>query len=1059
MKRIYRVSYIFFMCVIAPLATFGQERIFNYLHFTIQDGLPSNVVRDAVVDKSGLLWIATNKGLCYYDGAHFFAVDLNEGESNFTNDLSRISIDQDNKIWMATYNQGLLCYDRTKAMKDAVTQYGAKVAGGELEKHELYAVHYSGSKVYFGGQETDLQVLDTKSKQINIVKLGNTIGQETIFSIREDRKGIIWVGTRYSGVYAYDPLSKKISHYDLKKDGENSATGFCFIDDATYVAYYDQDLIRIDHSLQQIVSRDIFGTLANHTPYANFVTDIAYIPTQHKILAAHVKDGLYSYDVRNKRIVHISPRDILPNELVDMRINTIIPVANGYYLCSNRGLFYYADKLNAIKELLVEVDDPILELFKVGESVWYRTAKHIGMLSADFGSRISTYSLEGLHISQIRAFGQKIYLSTFDKGVYLFDSTEPGIKPLEIVGPTFGFEKADCNSVLIDTLSGVPVLWIGSWNSGLYRYTFDTKEIVLYNRKNGLVDHKVITVSKDGSGAIWLGMDGFGAVQIKDKKRMEFINHTYQKTENSISSNTVFSFLLDSSKNFWYSTSDQGVGLIIDRLGKVSFEKKRDKNRFPWTYATSLEEDGKNRIWMKTSDGVMIFNPKDGAFFQLNPGDGLFPPNRFVTSNYYFDKETVIWMTNKGLVKGLLTLVEEDDLREVKPIVSAFKVMNHDQSYRLFADDIMLAPNENTFSFHFSSPQVPKTTRLRYSYKLEGVDKEWIASDDYQQAIYTNVPGGQYTFHLRVGDQEGNWSKHAVVIPLSVKLNWFQSLWFKVTVIGSIFLVVILFFVYRIGQQKKINRLQKKFTVTLQQELQRNERKIKEQAEVLEFEKQEKLETEFREKLYESELKAIRSQMNPHFIFNVLNSIEAYVVENDAESASKLIHKFASLSRIVLENSQFSIVSITSELQLVKLYLELEQDRFDHMFTYQIKIDSGLKMNSKKIPSMLIQPIVENAVHHGIRHRLDEQGKILIRVSEVEQKIIIEILDNGIGFESGDTSHSSYKATSFGLKGVENRLRMINSKLSTEIAGITVDKAPEEADYTVKVVIVLPSVD
>src|SRR5690606_345162 len=129
-----------------------------------------------------------------------------------------------------------------------------------------------------------------------------------------------------------------------------------------------------------------------------------------------------------------------------------------------------------------------------------------------------------------------------------------------------------------------------------------------------------------------------------------------------------------------------------------------------------------------------------------------------------------------------------------------------------------------------------------------------------------------------------------------------------------------------------------------------------EQAEILELEKQQKLESEFKQKLYESELKAIRSQMNPHFIFNILNSIEAYVVENDARSASKLIHKFAALSRIVLENSQFAMVSIASELQLVKLYLELEQERFAHNFDYEVVIQRGLAVVSKKIPSMLIQP-------------------------------------------------------------------------------------------------------
>lgn len=1040
--------------------TRAQEKIYNYLHFTTQNGLPSNKVRDAAPDEQGLVWFTTNKGLCYYDGHTFFTVRLDKEDAVVSNDLGQLSLGTDNKIWITTFNQGLLCYDRSKTPKEAITQYAAKVDNGTLEKQELYAVHSAKGQVYFGGQETDLQVLDIATNKIRLIKLGTEKTYSTIYTIKEDQNGVLWIGTRYNGLYSYDPATGKINTYNLKNNGENGATGLCIVGNKVYASYYDHDLIAIDRHKLQMQQTKMLDIGTNTNPYDNVITDVAFFAAEKRILAAHNSEGIYSYDLVRQRGENVPWNQILPKDQTPSKINRIVPTPNGYFICSNNGLFYYSLGLNRVNTFIPTAGQaPIERIFKVGTAPWYLTQQELGELSSDLKKRVSAFPLKDLKISQVSVIDGVIYLSTFDRGVYIFNPKTKRLSALNIAGPTFGFENADCNRVIADTVSGDPVLWIGSWNSGLYQYNIPMQTIKLYNERNGLINKKVITVAKDARGALWLGMDGFGAVKVEDKSNMAFINFRYEKEAVGISSNTVFSFLLDKKRNFWYSSGQQGIGIIRHGDGDTSFGHTKDENRFPWMYVHRLQEDQKGRIWMKAAEGVMVFDPDKQLFSQLHPGEGIAPPKWLTLKDFYIDADLLVWTTDQGLVKGGIHAVDQKYGTHIRPVISAFKIMNQDNSYRLLKDKLFLSPRENTFTFHFAVPTQANVANLKYSYKLEGVDADWVDADEHQQAVYSNIPGGEYVFSLRVGDQNGYWSTHTLSLPLQVKLQWFQHFWFKVAAIGSFFLLVILFLMYRIRQQKKINLLQQKFTLTLQEELERNARKIREQAEILEIEKQEKLESEFRQQLYESELKAIRSQMNPHFIFNILNSIEAYVVEQDANSASKLIHKFAALSRIVLENSQFAVVHIASELQLVELYLDLEQERFSQLFSYRIEIDNALKKSNKKIPSMLIQPIVENAVHHGVRHLLDRPGKILIRVEERDQKIRIEILDNGVGFAiSSKSGASHFKTSSFGLKGVEERLRMINSRMAVPQAALLIDKSPSEEGYTVKVIIILPSI-
>ncbi|MBK0381742.1 tetratricopeptide repeat protein [Pedobacter sp. SD-b] len=180
-------------------------------------------------------------------------------------------------------------------------------------------------------------------------------------------------------------------------------------------------------------------------------------------------------------------------------------------------------------------------------------------------------------------------------------------------------------------------------------------------------------------------------------------------------------------------------------------------------------------------------------------------------------------------------------------------------------------------------------------------------------------------------------------------------------------------------------------------------------------------------KLTEIELKAIRSQMNPHFIFNVLNSIESYVIENDSKTASRLIQKFASLSRLILENSTQSLVSAEKEFKALQLYTELEAIRFNHHFSYNFELKNRSPLKEIMMPPMLIQPLIENSIHHGLKNQKDKKNHILIKIEEIDKELTFTVKDNGIGLKEAAKLKSNhlFKEQSFGLKGIKERLKIM----------------------------------
>ncbi len=277
-------------------------------------------------------------------------------------------------------------------------------------------------------------------------------------------------------------------------------------------------------------------------------------------------------------------------------------------------------------------------------------------------------------------------------------------------------------------------------------------------------------------------------------------------------------------------------------------------------------------------------------------------------------------------------------------------------------------------------------------------------------------------------------------------------------VIENFFFLLALAYRNRLVEVEK-NQMQVRYTNELKVELARRTQEIEAQNKLLEAQRIQQIETEFEQKLADSEMTALRAQMNPHFIFNCLNSIKLYTLQNDTDRASDYLSKFARLIRLVLENSRAERVTLHNELEALRLYSDLEAMRFKHKVTIYIRIDPDIDPHFVTIPPLLLQPYVENAIWHGLMHK-PEGGTVTVDVSQpTDHQLHIEIADDGIGREQAaelkSKSASSHK--SFGMQATADRIRMINELYKVRNQAQVLDLvAPDGEPLGTKVLLTIP---
>ncbi|MBC7401205.1 MAG: histidine kinase, partial [Mucilaginibacter sp.] len=280
----------------------------------------------------------------------------------------------------------------------------------------------------------------------------------------------------------------------------------------------------------------------------------------------------------------------------------------------------------------------------------------------------------------------------------------------------------------------------------------------------------------------------------------------------------------------------------------------------------------------------------------------------------------------------------------------------------------------------------------QYRYMLKGLDKNWIMLGNANKASYTSLPPGSYTLMLNASNTAGKWSTHIPQIKINIAAPYWKTWWFYQVVFLSIVVIVYVIVKSRIRDFHKA------------------------QTQKLQFERE----------AIELHAMALRARMNPHFIFNCLNSIKALIQEKDDQKAVNYLTTFSILIRNQLNNKSNQI-TLQDELQTCKLYLELEAMRFEGRIAYRFDVADDEELKETIVPPLILQPIVENAIVHGLLP-LEQGGEVSIKVYRDGDFGVCEIEDNGIGRAAAEVNKqkSSRLHQSKGINLLEERITMHN---------------------------------
>lgn len=416
-----------------------------------------------------------------------------------------------------------------------------------------------------------------------------------------------------------------------------------------------------------------------------------------------------------------------------------------------------------------------------------------------------------------------------------------------------------------------------------------------------------------------------------------------------------------------------------------------------------------NNLWVVTTKGL---NQVD-----LNKDEVLYLSPSFYLKNFNINDIATtpdnLWLsTNIGVFKFPFS--------ELKPNFKTKLFFKDILVNRVSSNKKNLKYKENNLSFLFDAILFQSMGLHNFQYRLLGFDDEWLERSARENRLdFLNLKHGDYTLQLKVTlrDYESEFIEYSFTI---LKPFWLKS-WF-ITLIILVFLII-LFFVYQAAKQ-----------ITRKEEL-------------------------ILRKLALSQLTALRSQMNPHFMFNVLNSVQGLIYSNQKNKASEYLGKFSELMRKILNNSDKSKIDLNEEIETLKLYIELEAERFDEDFEYDIKIDEKLLNSDLKIPSMIVQPYIENAIKHGLLHKKGHK-KLHVNFAFSEKKSFLAIIieDNGVGREASLViNKNKQKHNSFATKAINRRIELLNKQLSKPIQLQIVDFDLEKDSKTgTKIILNIP---
>lgn len=912
----------------------AQERYAK--HFDTDNGLSSSFVYHILQDDNGYIWMATNEGLCRYDGQRFLAYDEHTGFKERS--ALRILKDHTGKLWFL-------------------------VRG----------------KIYFYAQNT-FTLFSHPSLPTSMRYLWMT----------EDHSGNLWLSCRSGLLYRIKP-DNTIDSVLIEK-GQYIAYMECMPDNRLCLG------TRVGCFLvtQSLHVRKI-PTLQSKGVYVR-----AYNLKDGRTLVAN-SEGLFELrDTIAHQIFAFDksfPSSNITSLLEDKDGDIWIALEYGVYLC-RKGVFDLHKAEKVLSDIL-----PSFILQDIENNYWISTMdKGIYCI---YNKNVLCYTTrQGLasnYIENILSVGNNDIIVQHYNGC--FDEIKKGkIKklPYQLNGSAYFSQLPDgryyyingdsthiINRFYVDSRktkqyikyfkssSGV---WYYQDNNGVYQYNPSGKHSLIHSfakyssqeiREN--IAYRTWDIVVEDNARIWFATSG-------GIYRLEGDTILHLQTLHPACTTFTKKLYQDSLGNIWACTA--GSGLLCFH-GSSVYNITMDHG-LPSNVCRTICLDSNNTLWVCTAAGISKIHWKDSLHYSirnLGMNDGL-------GSNEILDIQKIgstIWLASGtgGVIAfpDTLSLQSNPSLKvNIQEIMAEGRKLPLSSQYD-FDNDV------NTLSFEFIGISYRSNGNIHYKYRLIGSDDTAWVYTSQSRIHFSALSPGDYTFQVMAQNKDGVWGEKPAQVQFNIKAPVWQRSWFLLGTVGVLAVGIGVVLNWRKRLRERQNSL--------------------------------------RRQLVDAELQALRLQINPHFIFNSLNSIQEFMLEHQPKEANRYLSKFANLMRMIINYSRMSSITIAEEITFLATYIELEQLRFEHHFDYSIVVDEEIEQHRFVLPPILLQPIVENAIKHGFTNT-PKQGKLRIHFGIKNNQLVCTIEDNGKGRNgSHNSSDTVIQGTATGIRNTSERLEIL----------------------------------
>lgn len=500
--------------------------------------------------------------------------------------------------------------------------------------------------------------------------------------------------------------------------------------------------------------------------------------------------------------------------------------------------------------------------------------------------------------------------------------------------------------------------------------------------------NRVNFIYKDSHNNIWFGTKLGLCKFISQQNRVDISKWQKQYFLNNLILNSNITSITEHENNIWVTSTNGVAKYNLDDQSIINYKKV---DGYDLSFSTSIAFDNKNRIWIGNAKGVFLF---DGTSMKyLNSNIGL--PSNEVTSIYFDSLSNKLYI---GTSNGL-SVLDVNQFVNIPQRKLDIKIMDIKAGENFFnpKKELVFQPEQHDVTINYKAISFSNPASIKYKFKLN--DDNWIETqNDFLNFI--SLKHGNYNLQIAAKSQNSNWSKPYklafTISPTFTETKWFDFLIIIGAASFSVFII--------------IHRLKLK------------NKKIK-------------AELELSERINTLKHQALSAMMNPHFIFNSLNSVQYLINSKQNEEANNYIAMMAKLIRKNLDTASNGFILLSEEINRLKLYLDLEKLRFQDKFSYEIILGDDVFPDSVLIPNMIIQPFVENSLWHGIINS-GRNGFLTISFlfenieidSNVSKSLIIKVTDNGVGIKLANQNKRE-DHISKGIQIVEERLKLLSRKM------------------------------